>query len=588
MPKRKQSALSAPSYDIVVEKNVPVPMRDGTTLRADVYRPKARGKFPVLIERTPYNKETCPEIQLKSPEYYAPRGYVTIIQDTRGRFASEGTFYPFDDDGWGPNRDGYDTVEWAAVQPWSTGKIGTIGGSYSGATQYRLAPTRPPHLAAMFVRESSSDYHNEWVYRNGAFELGFMLSWATGVVLNNIAHLVPPDAVERERAVLQKAWKDDLESWFSHLPLNPYPILARLGAWYNDMLDHPDDGPYWWRWNIAHQHREIDTPIYHLGGWYDIFQRGTFENFRGIVANGRSERARQSQKLIVGPWVHGPLQLAASKTGDVDFGPEAGLDLNALRLRWFDYWLKGIDNGIMEEPPVKLFVMGTNTWREEDAWPPRGVRYTPYYLHGGHSGAIRSLNDGVLSLLPPPETDQPDSFVYDPAHPVPNRGGATLGIPGGPLDQRPSDELSLTYTTPPLKQDMTVIGPVTCILYGMSTAPDTDWVVKLCDVAPDGFSMLLTDGILRARYRESPERPALMTPNQVYRFEIDVWSTANVFRKGHRIRVVVTSSNFPRFDRNLNTGGPYGREAVGRVAVNTVFHDGVRPSHVILPVIGKA
>ncbi|MBI4552411.1 MAG: CocE/NonD family hydrolase [Candidatus Latescibacteria bacterium] len=587
MARRKTLKLSEPTYDITVEKNVIVPMRDGTRLVADVYRPKARGAFPVLIERTPYNKDVCPEIQLKSPEYYGSRGYVTIIQDTRGRFASGGEFYPFEDDGWGPNRDGYDTIEWAAAQPWSNGKVGTIGGSYSGATQYRLAPTRPPHLTAMFVRESSSDYNNEWVYRNGAFELGFMLSWATGVVLNNIEHLVPPDAVARERGILQKAREADLESWFKHLPLNPYPVLARLGVWYNDMLDHPDDGPYWWRWNIAHQHREIDIPVYHLGGWYDIFQRGTLENFKGVAAYGRSDRARQFQKLIVGPWVHGPLQTAVSKAGDVDFGPDAIVDLNPLRLRWFDYWLKGIDNGIMDEPPVRVFVMGANAWRDEDAWPPKNVRYTPYYLHSGRSGSIRSLNDGTLSPLTPPATDSPDSFVYDPMRPVPNRGGATLGIPGGPFDQRPADELSLTYTTPPLMEDLTVIGPVTCILYAMSSAPDTDWVVKLCDVAPNGFSMLLTDGILRARYRESRERQTLMTSNRVYRFEVDVWATAHVFKKGHRVRVVVTSSNFPRFDRNLNTGGPFGKEVVGTTAVNTVFHDSVRASYVVLPVVGE-
>ncbi|RMF84190.1 MAG: CocE/NonD family hydrolase [Nitrospinota bacterium] len=577
--------LSAPEYEITVEKDVTIPMRDGTRLKADIYRPQSSGKFPVLLERTPYSKENSSEVQVGAPEYFARRGYVVVIQDVRGRYASEGEFYPFRDDGWGPNRDGYDTVEWAASQPWSSGAVGTIGGSYSGATQYRLAPTRPPHLRAMFVRESSSDYHEEWVYRGGALELGFVLHWALNhITLKNLPRLVGEEDLPAWRGRLERGLLE-IESWYQHLPLSPFPLIEGLSDWYHDWLAHPDDGPYWWQWNIALKHQEIDVPIYHLGGWFDIFQRGTIVNFQGIRQRGRTLQTRQAQKLIMGPWIHGPANVSVSQVGEVDFGPEAAIDFNGLRLRWFDYWLKGRDTGIMEEPPVRYFVMGKNRWQEAEDWPPPGIRYLPYYFRQEPSGSIDSLNDGSLSLTPPAGAERPDSYLYDPARPIPNRGGATLYIPGGPYDQRAIDELCVTYTTAPLAEDIEIAGPVTATLYALSTARDTDWVVRLSDVFPDGRSLLVTDGILRARYRESRARPALLTPGQVYRFVIDLWHTSYRFPAGHRIRVAVTSSNFPRWDRNLNTGGPFGREVQGEVALQTIFHDMKYPSHLLLPVL---
>jgi putative CocE/NonD family hydrolase len=277
--------------------------------------------------------------------------------------------------------------------------------------------------------------------------------------------------------------------------------------------------------------------------------------------------------------------MTVSKVADLDFGSEAAVDINAFRLRWFDYWLKGIENGIMDEPPVKIFVMGKNVWQDEDDWPPKGMTYTPFYFHSGPTGNITSLNDGRLTDLHPSDAESPDSFIYDPARPLPTRGGGTLYIPAGPFDQREVDCLSLTYTSDPLSSDLCIIGPVRCILYGLSSALDTDWVVKLCDVHPDNRSTLLCDGILRARYRDSRTNPSLLEPGRLYRFEIDLWATANVFLAGHRIRVSVSSSNFPRWDRNLNTGGEFGREAFGKTALNTVFHDVERPSHIILPIV---
>ena len=587
MARQSARTVSESHPKIVIDRNVMIPMRDGTKLAADIYRPEVRGQFPVLIERTPYNKENSSEIQIESPQFFASHGYAVMIQDVRGRYASPGEFYPFRDDGWGANRDGYDTIEWAASQPWSDGNVGTIGGSYSGMTQYRLAPLRPPHLRAMFVRESSSDYHQEWVYRGGAFELAFCLNWAlNGITLANLAHLASPEQHEEKKGQLEQAVAE-LSTWHSHLPLNPLPLFKGLSEWYHDWLAHPDDGPYWWQWNIAQKHHEIDTPIYHLGGWYDIFLRGTLENFKGIRARGMTEKARKAQKLIVGPWIHGPRNVNVSKTGDLDFGPEAAVDLNVLRLKWFDSRLKGIENGIMEEPPVRIFVMGENRWRDEDDWPLKRTQYTSYYLRSGQSRSIRSLNDGVLSPEPPSGAESPESFLYDPEKPLPTIGGNTLGIPGGPFNQRGVEEQSLTYTTPPLRRDTEVTGPITCTLYGMSSAPDTDLTVKLTDVYPDGSSFLVADGILRARYRDSLEHPTLLVPHKVYKFTIDLWSTSQLFKAGHRIRVSIGSSNFPRFDRNLNTGGEFGREAIGRTALNTVFHDYERSSHMTLPIIPR-
>ena len=582
----KESVLSKPQYETIHEKNQEVTMRDGTTLRANITRPNVDGKFPVLIERTPYNKEGGSENGVGSPQFFAQRGYAVIIQDVRGRFASDGDFYPFRDDGAGINRDGYDTIEWAAVQPWSDGNVGTIGGSYSGATQYRNALSRPPHLRAMFVRESSADYYQEWVYRAGAFELAFNMAWAHGVTLNNLPHLAEGEEFNRQKGILEKV-QEDMADWYARLPLSPCPFFEGLSDWFNDWLQHPTDDGYWDTFNMDKFHDQIETPMYHLGGWFDIFLAGTFKHYMGIKGRGRTEKARQSQKLIIGPWVHGPGAINTQFAGEFDFGGDAAKDFNELRLPWFDYWLKGIDTGIMETPPVRIFVMGRNEWRDESDWPLPDTQYTNYYLHGGQSGSIKSLNDGTLSPNPPEGSENPDSFVYDPLQPVPTQGGNTLNIPGGVYDQHEVEQLCLTFTSEPLTEELDVTGPVKAVIYGLSSAPDTDWVVRLTDVGPDGYSRLLCDGILRARYRDSFKHPELLDVGKVYRYEIDLWATSNAFLPGHRVRVSVTSSCFPRFDRNLNTGGPIHNEAAGQVAINTVMHDELRPSHIVLPVIKR-
>ena len=582
----KESVLSKPRYQTTHEKNLEIAMRDGTILRANITRPNVEGNFPVLLERTPYNKEAGSENGVGSPQFFAQRGYAVIIQDVRGRFASDGDFYPFRDDGAGINRDGYDTIEWAALQPWSDGNVGTIGGSYSGATQYRNALSRPPHLQAMFIRESSADYYQEWVYRGGAFELAFNMAWAHGVTSTNLAHLAEGEEFNQQKGRLERV-QEEMEDWYARLPLYPCPFLEGLSDWYNDWLQHPTDGRYWDSFNMDKFHDKIETPMYHLGGWFDIFLAGTLKHYMGIKRRGRTEKARQSQKLIIGPWVHGPGSINTQFAGEFDFGVDAAENFNEMRLPWFDYWLKGIDTGIMDTPPVRIFVMGRNEWRDESDWPLPDTQYTNYYLHGGQSNSIKSLNDGTLSPNPPEGSENPDSFVYDPLQPVPTQGGNTLNIPGGVYDQCEVEQLCLTFTSEPLAEELDVTGPVKAVIYGLSSAPDTDWVVRLTDVHPDGYSRLLCDGILRARYRDSFDCPELLEVGKVYRYEIDMWATSNVFLPGHRVRVSVTSSCFPRFDRNLNTGGSIHNEAAGEVAINTVMHDELRPSHIVLPVIKR-
>jgi hypothetical protein len=562
-----------------------VPMRDGTKLKADLYLPKGRGPWPVLVERTPYNKETSVELTVKSPYFFASRGYAVVFEDVRGRYKSAGDWYPFRDDGWGANQDGYDTVEWLAQQSFCNGRVGTMGGSYSGHTQYALTPTRPPHLAAQFVRESVADYRDGWVFRGGAYELGFFQSWSINHTMLNSAHLGTGAEFERRKGVLGKA-VEKFEDWHWYLPLREMPLLKGISDWYYDFLSHPDDGPFWRRFHVGQRHADVETPVYHLGCWWDIFLQGTIDNFSGMQSRARSAQARQSQKMILGPWHHGPLAVGQSKFGDFDFGPEAVDDFNTLRLPWYDYWLKGTDTGIMDGPPVRYFRMGSNDWRTAAQWPPEGSSTVRLYLGGGKSGTAESLNDGTLAWDLQSGTEGADSYLYDPADPVRTLGGGTLSLKEmpGPYDQRRVEKRCLTYTSGPLGRDLEVTGRVRARLWAMSSAPDTDWVVRLSDVSQDGVSRPVCEGILRARYRDSQSRQVLMEPGTVYEFDVDLWSTSNVFLAGHRIRVTVTSSCFPRWDRNLNTGGPFGLEGEGRPAINTVFHDRYRPSHVTLTV----
>jgi hypothetical protein len=578
---------SAPRYKVITEHNVMVPMTDGTRLAIDIYRPDAPGKVPALVERTPYDKTKSSEIQVGAHTFFAERGYVFMVQDTRGRFASEGKFYPFLDDGWLQNRDGYDTVQWIARQPWSDGKVGVLGGSYTGQTAYMIAPTQPPALQALFVRESASNLLDHWVYRGGAFELGFVGIWSTRTFGPDIvARAFGGEAAEGAKRRLDAAIaSQDKDLWF--LPLSAYPTLRWAPGWqyFYDWLDRNQDGPYWWQQSVGLNHYRFQVPVYHLGGWYDLFLKGTLENFQGLRKNAGTALSRDNQKLVIGPWIHGPTNVGKTEVGELKFPGADQVDYNAIRLKWFDHWLKGIDTGVTREPPILIYVMGANRWRTENEWPPARARFVPHYLRGGASGSGDTLYDGKLSTEPPAGAEGPASYAYDPRDPVPTLGGNTLFIASGPTDHRKADAKSITFTSEVLNEDLEVTGPVKAVLYAMSSAVDTDWVVRLSDVYPDGRAINIVDGVLRARYRDSMREPSLIAPDRVYRYDIDLWATSNVFKAGHRLRVSVTSSNFPRWDRNLNTAQSPETAAQPETAFNTVFFDPRRPSHILLPVI---
>lgn len=579
---------SEPGGEVVVEENVMVPMSDGTRLAADIYRPRAAGRYPALVERTPYDKKNSSEIQVGAHRFFAERGYVVVIQDTRGRYASDGVFYPNLDDAWLARRDGFDTVQWIAQQPWSNGKVGVIGGSQSGQTAYMIGPTQPPALTSMFVRESASDLHEEWFYRGGAFEHGFVTGW-TGISFGSDILRRSLTGRELEAALgTLKAFADNRANFYWYLPLVEFPVfkIAPGFRFYYDWVKNANDGPYWWQQDVGLRHHLFQVPVYHLGGWYDIFLIGTIRNYLGIRDTG-GPAARPNQKLVIGPWIHGPKNVGVTTVGALTFPGADAVQYNEIRLRWFDYWLKGLHTGVTDEPPVLIYVMGDNVWRTEERWPLAQTRYTTFYFHGGRSGSVDSLNDGTLSTAPPGATEHPDTFKYDPLDPVPTLGGNTLFIASGPQDHRDADARSLTYTSEVQGRDLEVTGPITAVLHAMSSAVDTDWTVRLSDVYPDGRSINIADGIVRARYRESRVAPTLLEPGKLYRYEVDLWATSNVFKAGHRLRVSVHSSNFPRWDRNLNTAESPELGATPQPALNTVFHDELRPSHIVLPVIPR-
>src|SRR5437867_457857 len=386
----------------------------------------------------------------------------------------------------------------------------------------------------------------------------------------------PPLSLEAYRRLPLVAWGERLE-----------PVAHYLA----DYLRHPDDGPPWWRIDVARQHPQIAVPMYHVTSWYDIFLHGGIANFRGLRDRAMTETARAAQKLLIGPWAHlFPYTSPSSTgTGDIDFGPAALIDLHEIQLRWFDHWLRGIDTGVLDEPPVKIFVMGENRWRDEREWPLARTRYTPYYLHSrGRANSVSG--DGLLSPEPPGD-ERTDQFVYDPDNPAPTRGGNTLIIAMGVQDQRPVEARAdvLVYTSDVMSEAFEVTGPITVTLYAASSALDTDFTAKLVDVRPDGYAQNLADGIVRARYRDSRTNPTPLTPGEVTEFTIDLWATSQVFKAGHCIRVEISSSNFPLWDRNPNTGGPVAlaTAAALQTAKQTIFHDARYPSHILLPIIPR-
>ena len=578
--------LMGPHTTIRSEIGLPVAMRDGVTLYADVYRPDVDGPLPVLLQRTPYDKSQGRTGALEVMRA-ASHGYAVVIQDTRGRYASEGDFYPFLDE---PN-DGYDTVQWCVEQPWSSGKVGMFGRSYVGATQWLCAITNAPGLTCIAPGITASDYYEGWTYQGGALAWGFALSWTMrqltmanmGTISNR--HNVPDGTREGLLAAFNQ-----LDRTFRHQPIVDLPHLkAPLAGYFYDWIRHSSSDDYWNRWRIEDHYPHIRTPALHIGGWHDIFLLGTLRNFVGMRAQAEDTVAQGGQRLIVGPWHHGPF---GEISGEFFFGlgaTGAAIDTDGIQLRWFDHWLKGEQNGAGEESAVRIFVMGRNEWRDEQEWPLERTQYTDYYLHSGGKANTAS-GDGSLSREAP-STEAPDVFVYDPRDPVPTHGGALCCgpsfVPGGAYDQRAIESRSdvLCYTTPTLDSDIEVTGPLAVTLFAATSAADTDFTAKLVDVEPCGTARSLVDSIIRARYRQGTDESHPITPGTVEEYTIDLVATSNVFKAGHQIRLEISSSNFPRFDRNFNTADDPWTTTECVPALQTIHHDGQYPSRIRLPII---
>lgn len=541
--------------------NVRVPMRDGVELSADIYRPEEAGQYPVILSRTPYVKAN--ERMVDAGANWVGRGYVFIAMDVRGRGDSDGEFVPYRNDA----QDGYDAIEWAAAQPWSNGNVGTIGGSYGGRIQWLTALTQPPHLKAMVAMVSPSD---EFVEFPTGIEGPMNVCWY---------HMTSGRTMHPTKGV-------DWMKVYEHLPLRTMDEAAGqvMPGWREEM-DH--EGMDDWRRELNYQDKfdRVMVPVLHISGWYDDEQIGTPLNFRGMVERAGSEEARANQKLLMGPWPHGVN--STSKLGEVDFGPNGVIDLTGTQQHFFDRWLKGQENGLETEAPVRIFVMGENVWRDEREWPLARTELTTYYLHSDGKANSR-YGDGTLSTEKPGQ-EPPDHYTYDPARPFPFLTEPVSSQIGGPDDyaavQRRDDVL--VYVSDPLQADMEVTGPIRLELHAASSAPDTDFMAMLLDVHPSGFAQRLTDSMVRARFRNGMDRQELLEPGKVECYDIDLWNTSQVFKAGHRIAVQISSSAFPKYARNLNTGGSMADGTEMQQAEQTIYHDEEHPSRLTLPVVPR-
>jgi putative CocE/NonD family hydrolase len=595
--------LALAAQEVVSEQNLMMAARDGVKLATDVYRPTAAAKEPVLLHRTPYDKSAPATVAIA--KYFAAHGYVVVVQDTRGRHRSEGVFskyYKYD------AYDGYDCIEWAARLPYSNGKVGMWGTSYAAHTQADAAKLNPPSLKTLVI--GMGGMANAWdhsVRFDGAFEMGRQLTWAWDQILQDT----------KDPVVKELLTKEKVTDWYTALPLrkglNPLSIAPNYEGYYLDESEHSDYDEHWqgigMQWEKFYE-QTSDIPMLHIGGWYDIYLRGTIENFQKLGGLKKSP-----ERLLIGPWTHhGYVETFA---GDVDFGPDAGIkDFDTdFHLRWFNHYLKGRDMGVQKQAPVRVFVMGTGDghrdkdgrlfhggyWRDANQWPPTEAKPVNYYLHA----------DGSLTTAMPTEKEHPQTtYTFDPAHPVPTiGGGVSKRLKDGAFDQRERPDFPgsrapflplrsradvLVFETAPLPEDVDVIGPVRMELFAASTAVDTDFTAKLIDVYPNskdfpqGFEMNLTDAILRASYRDGAKQRIFLRPGEIYPLTIRPFDTANRFKRGHRIRVDISSSNFPRFDVNPNTGEPLGSNRRIMKADNTVYHSVRYPSRFVLSVVSEA
>jgi uncharacterized protein len=564
-----------------VDNDVAVTMRDGVVLRADVYRPETDRPVPVVLNRTCYDRSfsLTPPAGL-DPDVAVGAGLALVCQDVRGQFSSDGDFYPLVSEA----ADGYDTIEWVAQQPWCSGAVVMAGRSYGGAAQWLAAGERPAALAAISPVASGSNYYDGWIYQGGAFQLGFNLFWA--------------------QLMTAPKMRSSLGDQFRHLPLSEPPLLDLDGAarFYRDWLAHPTDDEFWRPVSIDRIHDRVQVPAFIIGGWYDLLLKGTLQNYRLMRSDAGTERARSGTRLLIGPWAHGTTYGAYPDHAFPEFDGADRIDVAALQVAFFRQLLRDGSDAPAADPghpvaepdpdhPVRIFVMGANRWRDEADWPLTRAREQRWFLHSGGEAAQRS---GTLSPEPPAD-EPPDAYVFDPADPAPTLGGPTslpaamMRTNSGPVDQRRVEERPdvLVYSSEPLTRALEVTGPLTLALFASTSARDTDFVAKLCDVDPDGHSRILAEGILRARYRTGFEQAVAVEPDRVYEYRIDLVATSNLFKPGHRIRLVVTSSSFPRFDRNPGTGRPLGSDRAEDLvrASQLVFHDGARASHVVLPVV---
>lgn len=561
-------------HEIRILRYQPVEMRDGTILYADVYLPAEPGPYPTIVSRTPYGVQRPGSHQRFIR--FAQKGYAAVFQDTRGRYESEGEWEPFRYNA----EDGYDTIEWAAAQPWSNGRVAMQGGSYLGHNQWAAASQAPPSLVAIFPAVASTDIYSNWITMGGAFRLAFNYGWGVVRMPNRI--MLPqfwhteeytPEELKYENILMQ-------------LPLREMDLHSAgyRVSHYRDWVDNEGLNDYWQEINDEARFDRMTVPSYSFGGWFDIFVMGTINGYVGMRNEGATPEARSGARLRIGPWGHG----ASQRVGDFDFTPDAFVEQFREELRFYDYHLKGIDNGVGEEKPVQLFYMGINRWRGEDDYPIPGTEYRNLYL-SSESGANSVRGDGRLAFDRPSRSGT-DHYRYDPDNPVPTLGGNNCcGAPtiAGPRDQRPIErrEDVLVYTSDFLTEPVTIAGPVRMKLHAATDGRDTDWMVKLVDVHPDGTAKPVAEGMLRAKFHQGLEEINLLSPNRAYEFDIELTGTANVFKPGHRIRVSVTSSNFPQFDRNPNTGAPLGSDSEVRVASQTIHHGGSRPSHIVLPIV---
>ncbi len=555
--------LSRPDHEVATLIDVKVLMRDGVRLSADVYLPREEGQWPVILERTPYGNQG--DWYVERALYFARRGYVYVVQDCRGRFDSEGEFYSVRDEA----NDGRDSLDWCGTQPWSNGSVGMNGMSYMGMVQWTAAPTGSPYLKTIIPQMAPADYYLYGPsYTGGALLLHITLPWT----MSNNSRTRQPIGIY------------DWDKLFRKLPVltQDEEATGRPITLYRDRVRHSSYDDYWKNIRFYGKFARMDIPILQIAGWWDTHSVSLFANYEGIQKEG-TEGARRLQKVLMGPWVH--TDKPKQQYGIIDFGEKSVVDLYELWLRWMDRWLKGIKNGMEDEAPLRLFVMGRNQWREAEKWPLPETRWTRYYLDSeGHANSL--FGDGRLSKKMSSAGVPHDSYTYDPEDPVP----LITGIRDGshpPADHRPIERRDdvLVYTTEAMAQELEVTGPVEARIFASSSALDTDWTARLLDVYPDGRSINICEGILRARFRESFQKPVLLEPGRIYEFRIKMGVTSQAFLKGHRIRIEISSSNFPRFDRNLNNGGELGIDPRIVVASQTVYHDAEHPSHVLLPVI---